>query len=368
MAQESALEVFDMSISGVDSNAQLIAWASQHTAAMGKTMEDAMEGGDARQDELSQLAKIQSSLEQAKSESNPNYLNQAKAELEQLFADHPDMKSSLGDLYNQVSTADFNFRTKDGTQDYSTEKDYGDPVGAKAWKEADDTVSASLGSDGAWSTMLTAANDSIKKADDKGMLDIQNLNSEIQQAQQLASGLVSSNNQTSMSVIRQHEGLIMIGIGSGISTWDLVAWASQHTAGMNQQMSGMMNDADTRQDEQEAISKIKEQLSAAGSDPTRVEQAKKDLDQLLQDHPELSGDLGGLKSSLDFESQQVASGAQTTDDFKTNYANYSGAGRAVDDGDQRRDRRHQEERRQGHAGDSGSELSDSAIAAARVRA
>lgn len=193
-------------ISGMNANTDLVAWASQHTEAMGKAMQDAMEGADARQDETEQISKIQASLERAKAEGNPNYITEAKGELDKLFAEHPDMKSLLGDLYAQVSDADWKFRTKDGTTDYSSAKSYGDAAGSKAWGEAIDTLNASMGSDGAWTTMLGAANESIKKDDDKGMLTIQNLNAQIQQAQQLASNLISSNDQTAMACVGNIRG------------------------------------------------------------------------------------------------------------------------------------------------------------------
>lgn len=116
----------------------------------------------------------------------------------------------------------------------------------------------------------------------------------------------------------------MIGIGSGVSNFALIEWATEHTAGMNKQMDEMMAKADDRSDETDAVSKIKEDLSAASPDPEKVIEAKKKLDALLEAHPDLADDLAGLKQSLDFEAGKVAGGAGI-DSVGSAYAQYAGA-------------------------------------------
>lgn len=168
------------------STLQIMQWAADHSGKMAETLQNDMTAANVRQDKIALLSELKAKLsgignfDDSKAREE---LVKLRDEIRQKISDNPDLQHVLEPIAN-------------GINDEIVGLD-----GDKKWDDIKGTVGGYASDGGVWGGALAGEIDEYRKADEMGMIEIQDQVSKLQQTQQLASNLISVLNDTNKSVI-----------------------------------------------------------------------------------------------------------------------------------------------------------------------
>lgn len=182
---------------GYISNEQYLAWMTEHTGELYDQMGQAMDIAGQRTDIQADLATIKNKLQDAGTGANgdPEQWAAVRSDMEALLAKyegHPDAAQLHAVLDPMLDQMQFEVLTAAAARKLLAENLNAD-LDKYRGPSKDDVKK--------WSDRLTETSDTLGKQDQLALIQIQELNSRVNQATQLASNLIASANQTANSLV-----------------------------------------------------------------------------------------------------------------------------------------------------------------------
>jgi hypothetical protein len=168
------------------STMQIMQWAAEHSGKMADTLQDDMTAANVRQDKIALLSELKarmSGIGNFDDSSARTELVKLRDDIRNMIASNPDLQHVLGPIADGI----------DG--------EVAGLDGDKKWDDIKGTVGGYASDGGVWGGALAGEIDEYRKADEMGMIEIQDQVSKLQQTQQLASNLISVLNDTNKSII-----------------------------------------------------------------------------------------------------------------------------------------------------------------------
>lgn len=168
------------------------AWVAAQTKALYDDLKVKMNEGDQRNAMVHELNELKQDLARTK-ESWTN-LNAARQHLQDIIDKYPGLEDTLGRMLDDLTWETSKYEARDKAlkqMGFRGEYDDGER------KAISDYVAA----DGKWGTALDGAIDGLRQKGQTGLIEVQDLNSKLQQAQQLGSNMLATLNQTNLSII-----------------------------------------------------------------------------------------------------------------------------------------------------------------------
>ena len=168
-------------------------WMEQKTEGLYDQMGDAMDVSNDRADAEQELNHINSMLADAKNNGSCQ-VSDVRDEIDKALGDYkdvPELVQALNDISHGISL-DADASSTPGMAQSGVTVQQGTPA---------TTITASSADIDSWTKSITNTVDGLGKKDQLGLIDIQEFNSEINQAKQVASALVDASNKASDAII-----------------------------------------------------------------------------------------------------------------------------------------------------------------------
>jgi len=168
-------------------------WMEQKTEGLYDQMGDAMDVSNDRADAEQELNHINSMLADAKNNGSCQ-VSDVRDEIDKALGDYkdvPELVQALNDISHGISL-DADASSTPGMAQSGVPVTRGTPA---------TTITASSADIDSWTKSITNTVDGLGKKDQLGLIDIQEFNSEINQAKQVASALVDASNKASDAII-----------------------------------------------------------------------------------------------------------------------------------------------------------------------
>jgi hypothetical protein len=168
-------------------------WMEQKTEGLYGQMGDAMDSSNDRADAEQGLNHINAMLADAKNNGSCQ-VSDVKDEIDKALSDYkdvPELVQALNDISHGISL-DADSSSSPGMSQSGSTTQQGTPA---------KTITASSTDIDSWTKSITNTVDALGKKDQLGLINIQEFNSEINQAKEVASALVDASNKASDAII-----------------------------------------------------------------------------------------------------------------------------------------------------------------------
>jgi len=192
---------------GYMSNEAILAWMEDKTEGLYDHMRDAMQGANTRSDAESALDDIKAAIVNDKGK-DATHVQQMINDALTKYADVPEVAQVLQPMADKLN-GEFTKAKTDAINAQVAQTVLGASGTAvsstliQAFQEVSTPKTVTIGSDDsdAWSKQIDNAVDALGKQDQLDMIDIQEFNSEINQAKQTASGLMDAADKSASAII-----------------------------------------------------------------------------------------------------------------------------------------------------------------------
>lgn len=195
------------------STGSIQAWVAAQTDALYGDLKAEMNEGNRRNSMLDALNDFKTSLARVKDSAKD--LKEAREKLEKMLDEYPELKDDLGKVLGELKTEENKYAGGDVQESVldiwgqpMIDPNTNQPVVVTVHVDARDyddgekqTIGEYCAADGRWGSALQAAMDSVHEAGQSGLIEVQDLNSKLQQAQQMGSNMMATLNQTNLSII-----------------------------------------------------------------------------------------------------------------------------------------------------------------------
>lgn len=171
---------------GMDTGS-IVAWVAAHTNQLWTDMKAQMRDGDQRRALIKELNAFKADL--ARCKDKPDQLPIARERLEKLLEKHPDLEPALGRVLGDLDWEITNYSQR--IEFTNNEKI---------------ALGGYISPEGKWGSALRAIVDGLNEDGQMALINIQDLNSKLQQSQQLGSNLTASIHQTQLAIINNMRG------------------------------------------------------------------------------------------------------------------------------------------------------------------
>lgn len=168
-------------------------WVAAHTNQLWSDMKAQMRDGDQRRALIKELNGFKAQL--ARCKDSPEQLTIAHDRLKALLDKHPDLKGAFGPMLSDLEWETGKYAQK------------AQKHGAAFYNDGEKSAIGDYCSpEGKWGSAVRALVDGLNEDGQMALINIQDLNSKLQQSQQLGSNLTASIHQTQLAIINNMRG------------------------------------------------------------------------------------------------------------------------------------------------------------------